>query len=72
MQYAQMIHAVVAMLFVAARLRRIYIGAIGMEGAVEAMGEGTVDVNWAKEHHRLGLEDEVARSPKGARTQPAE
>jgi formate dehydrogenase subunit gamma len=36
------------------------------------MGEGTVDVNWAKEHHRLWLEDEVARSPKGARTQPAE
>ena len=27
-----------------------------MEGAFEAMGEGTVDVNWAKEHHRLWLE----------------
>ena len=26
----------------------IYIGTIGMEGAFEAMGEGTVDVNWAK------------------------
>ncbi|HEV8465170.1 MAG TPA: formate dehydrogenase subunit gamma [Pseudolabrys sp.] len=72
MQYAQMIHAVVAMLFVAAMLGHIYIGTIGMEGAFEAMGEGTVDVNWAKEHHRLWLEDEVARSPKGARTQPAE
>jgi formate dehydrogenase subunit gamma len=72
MQYAQMAHAVVAMLFVAAMLGHIYIGTIGMEGAFEAMGEGTVDVNWAKEHHRLWLEDEVARSPKGARTQPAE
>src|SRR6478752_7396014 len=72
MQYAQMIHAVVAMLFVAAMLGHIYIGTIGMEGALGAMGEGTVDVNWAKEHHRLWLEDEVARSPKGARTQPAE
>jgi len=29
-------------------------GTIGMEGAFEAMGEGTVDVNWAKEHHRSG------------------
>jgi len=43
-----------------------------MEGAFEAMGEGTVDVNWAKEHHRLWLEDELGRSPKGARAQPAE
>jgi cytochrome b subunit of formate dehydrogenase len=22
-----------------------------MEGAFEAMGQGTVDLNWAKEHH---------------------
>jgi formate dehydrogenase subunit gamma len=72
MQIAQVIHSVVAMLFIAAMLGHIYIGTIGMEGAFEAMGEGTVDVNWAKEHHRLWLEDEVARSPKGARTQPAE
>ena len=72
MQYAQMIHAVVAMLFVAAMLGHIYIGTIGMEGAFEAMGEGTVDVNWAKEHHRLWLEDEMSRGAKGARTQPAE
>jgi formate dehydrogenase subunit gamma len=61
MQYAQMIHAVVAVLFVAAMLGHIYIGTIGMEGAFEAMGEGTVDVNWAKEHHRLWLEDEMGR-----------
>ena len=64
MQYAQMIHAVVAMLFVAAMLGHIYIGTIGMEGAFEAMGEGTVDVNWAKEHHRLWLEDEMVAARK--------
>jgi formate dehydrogenase subunit gamma len=72
MQYAQMVHAVVAMLFVAAMLGHIYIGTIGMEGAFEAMGEGTVDVNWAKEHHSLWLKDEIGRSAKGVRTQPAE
>ena len=72
MQIAQVVHAVVSVLFIAAMLGHIYIGTIGMEGAVEAMGEGTVDVNWAKQHHRLWLEDEVSRSPKGARTQPAE
>jgi formate dehydrogenase subunit gamma len=72
MQYAEMTHAVVAMLFVAAMLGHIYIGTIGMEGAFEAMGEGTVDVNWAKQHHKLWVEDEMRRSPKGARAQPAE
>jgi formate dehydrogenase subunit gamma len=53
-------------------LGHIYIGTIGMEGAFEAMGEGSVDVNWAKEHHRLWLEEELRRTPKGARAQPAE
>ena len=62
MQLAQIIHSVVAVLFIAAMLGHIYIGTIGMEGAYEAMGEGTVDVNWAKEHHRLWLEDELARA----------
>jgi len=33
-----------------------------MESAFEAMGEGTVDINWAKEHHSLWLEEEKARS----------
>ena len=62
MQSAQMVHAVIAMLFIAAMLGHIYIGTIGMEGAFEAMGEGTVDVNWAQEHHSLWLDKETARS----------
>jgi formate dehydrogenase subunit gamma len=62
MQTAQIVHAVVGVLFVAAMLAHIYIGTIGMEGAFEAMGEGTVDVNWAKEHHSLWLEEERART----------
>jgi formate dehydrogenase subunit gamma len=32
----------------------------GMEGAFEAMSEGTVDLNWAKEHHSLWLEEQLA------------
>jgi formate dehydrogenase subunit gamma len=72
MQLAEVVHATVAMLFIAAMLGHIYIGTIGMEGAFEAMGEGTVDVNWAKQHHRLWLEEGQQRSPKGARAQPAE
>jgi formate dehydrogenase subunit gamma len=62
MQLAQIVHAVVGVLFVAVMLAHIYIGTIGMEGAFEAMGEGTVDLNWAKEHHSLWLEEQNART----------
>ena len=61
MQLAQTIHGIVAMLFIAVMLAHIYIGTIGMEGAFEAMWDGTVDVNWAKEHHSLWLEQEAAK-----------
>jgi formate dehydrogenase subunit gamma len=71
MQLAQTVHAIIAVLFVAAMLAHIYIGTIGMEGAFEAMGEGTVDVNWAKEHHALWLEQEMARTgPNESQRQP--
>jgi formate dehydrogenase subunit gamma len=62
MQLAQIVHSIVAVLFVAVMLAHIYIGTIGMEGAFEAMGSGTVDVNWAKEHHSLWLEEQNART----------
>jgi formate dehydrogenase subunit gamma len=62
MQLAQIVHSIVAILFVAAMLGHIYIGTIGMEGAFEAMGTGTVDVNWAKEHHILWFEEQNARA----------
>jgi formate dehydrogenase subunit gamma len=55
MQLAQVVHAVIAILFVALILAHIYIGTLGMEGAFEAMGTGEVDLNWAKEHHDLWL-----------------
>jgi formate dehydrogenase subunit gamma len=76
MQVAQVVHSIVAVLFVAAMLGHIYIGTIGMEGAFEAMGSGTVDVNWAKEHHSLWLEQEKAREAgndtRSAAASPAE
>jgi formate dehydrogenase subunit gamma len=64
MQLAQGVHAIIAVLFVAVILAHIYIGTLGMEGAFEAMGTGYVDLNWAKEHHRLWLEQEIARGRK--------
>ena len=77
MQIAQVVHGVVALLFVAAMLGHIYIGTIGMEGAFEAMWDGTVDANWAKEHHSLWAETEAAKGhitapPPEGRMQAAE
>jgi formate dehydrogenase subunit gamma len=65
MQIAQVVHSVVAVLFVALILGHIYIGTLGMEGAFEAMWTGEVDYNWAKEHHDLWLEGELAKGPSG-------
>jgi formate dehydrogenase subunit gamma len=61
MQIAEVVHAVVAVLFVAVIIAHIYIGTLGMEGAFEAMGTGEVDLNWAKEHHDLWLRDQLAK-----------
>jgi formate dehydrogenase subunit gamma len=77
MQLAEVVHGVVAVLFVAAMLGHIYIGTVGMEGAFEAMWDGTVDANWAKEHHSLWAAQEAAKGQGGAtpppgKMQPAE
>ena len=76
LQFWTVIHAVVAMLFIAAMLAHVYIGSIGMEGAFEAMGTGEVDLNLAKEHHSLWLEEESTKghvpSASTSRPVPAE
>ena len=65
MQIAQVVHGIIAVLFVALILGHIYIGTLGMEGAFEAMGTGEVDYNWAKEHHDLWLEEQIAKGRAG-------
>jgi formate dehydrogenase subunit gamma len=77
MQLAQVVHSLTAVFFIAVILGHIYIGTLGMEGAFEAMGTGSVDLNWAKEHHGLWLEDEIAKGhaptpPPEALSAPAE
>lgn len=62
MQLAHIIHSVLSVLMVAAMIAHIYIGSVGMEGAFDAMGSGEVDLNWAKEHHGLWVEEEMAKA----------
>jgi formate dehydrogenase subunit gamma len=76
LQFWTVIHAVIAMLFIAAMMAHVYIGSIGMEGAFDAMGTGEVDLNWAKEHHSLWVAEEQAKghapSASTPRAVPAE
>jgi formate dehydrogenase subunit gamma len=63
---AQYVHAVSGVVMTAIMLAHIYIGTIGMEGALDAMVSGEVDLEWAKEHHRAWVEEEEqARTPEG-------
>lgn len=63
-QWAHIVHGILAMLMIAVILGHIYIGTVGMEGAFEGMRDGTVDYNWAREHHSAWLEDELTRAQR--------
>lgn len=71
MMHAQVWHAIVSFLLMGIIIAHIYIGSLGMEGAYDAMGSGEVDLNWAKEHHSLWVEEvqsenSSAEPPSGA------
>lgn len=72
LQFWNMVHGVVSMLLIGAMLAHAYIGSIGMEGAFDAMGSGEVDLNWAKEHHSLWVEEEMKKGVVPAQMQAAE
>jgi formate dehydrogenase subunit gamma len=74
MELAQVVHSTVALLYVAAMFVHIYMGTIGVEGAFEAMADGHVDVNWAKERHSLWYEEEMqsGAAPQSQAMRPAE
>ncbi len=73
MELAEIVHSVVAVLYVSAMFVHIYMGTIGVEGAFEAMAEGTVDTNWAKERHSLWYQEEAkSGSARGQAMRPAE
>jgi formate dehydrogenase subunit gamma len=54
---ADIVHLSAALLLVGASFGHIYMGTIGMHGALGAMRDGAVDETWAKEHHTLWHDD---------------
>ena len=75
-QYQSLWHVIMAVIMIMIVIAHIYIGTVGMEGAVSAMTSGDVDINWAKEHHSLWVEDVEASEKELAsgdgKLQPAE
>ena len=69
-QLNQLWHGIVSLVLMTIIVAHIYIGSVGMEGALDAMNSGKVDRNWAKEHHNLWVEEEQQKT-KGSPS-PAE
>lgn len=76
MQLVHIVHSVLSALLIAVVIGHIYLGTIGIRGSFEAMATGSVDLNWAHEHHGLWLAEEQAKRPElispPARILPAE
>lgn len=51
MELSHVVHVVSALVLIVASLGHMYMGSVGIEGALEGMKTGYVDVNWAKAHH---------------------
>ena len=71
-QYALMWHGIVGLGMIVIIIAHIYIGSLGMEGAIDAVADGRVDRNWAKEHHGLWVEELDNQAKASAESQPAE
>jgi formate dehydrogenase subunit gamma len=76
-QYQALWHTVMAVFMIVVIIGHIYIGTVGMEGALSAMTSGEVDTNWAREHHSLWVEEVEAKANESAtandsKLQPAE
>ena len=66
-QLNQLWHGIVSLVLMTIIVAHIYIGSVGMEGALDAMNSGKVDRNWAKEHHGLWVK-EVDAATKAAKS----
>jgi formate dehydrogenase subunit gamma len=70
MQVTNVIHLVVALLAIAMACFHIYLGTVGMKGALDAMRYGYVDETWAREHHEYWYNDVMSGKVPG-RAEPA-
>lgn len=72
LQMANYLHIAGATFYIIAAMGHIYIGTLGTPGAYHAMRYGTVDEEWARQHHELWYEGLKSgdTAPPGARGAP--
>ena len=72
MQYANIVHAVTAVLFMAMICGHAYLGSVGLEGAYDNMRyDGLVDEQWAKEHHEYWYNEVMAERSRAGSGAPS-
>ncbi len=79
LQWIHAIHSTASQILCMLMVAHIYIGTVGMEGSFESMTSGQVDENWAREHHKVWLQElqekeakKQAKAPQSAPGAPAE
>ncbi|MDH3593892.1 MAG: formate dehydrogenase subunit gamma [Rhodospirillales bacterium] len=68
LQIAHLVHNIAGVAIIAGGVGHIYLGTVGMDGALEAMTRGDVDANWAKEHHDLWYQETIAAQQTARQT----
>jgi len=57
MQVSHIVHGIASVLMMALFFGHIYMGTLGIPGALDGMKTGYVDESWAKEHHELWYDE---------------
>ena len=71
MQWANVIHAVAAVLFISLAFGHIYLGTVGVEGAYQSMRNGFIDETWIKEHHEYWYNELAAKQGRAPGNAPS-
>ncbi|MCC7016908.1 MAG: formate dehydrogenase subunit gamma [Rhodospirillales bacterium] len=66
LQLAHIVHAIAAVVVIAASFGHMYLGTVGVEGALEGMTTGRVDETWALDHHDLWAKEILEAETKKA------
>lgn len=51
METSHLVHSIAALLLISVSFFHMYLGLYGVEGALDGMKDGYVDLNWARAHH---------------------
>lgn len=64
LQLTNLVHGIGSIIMILMALGHIYMGTIGVEGALDTMRTGEVDEVWARDHHEVWCEQAIAKSKR--------